>query len=183
VKNSTVFKSVVLIIVFVTLTVIWVYSEAQDTYSEPQYAIQAIDKDLLLIPAYKINDESLYFFIKDKKNLGSVKVRKGLFGWKSGMFTWSQMDSKRKYEKLNGVQGYGENLLYGLIRNGDERVVTVDGHEAEILNLAMIPPSLLEEYNLEGLYLWYFESDDNLNHEQLMLLHRETHEIIQSIKL
>ncbi|WP_456270971.1 aspartyl-tRNA synthetase [Bacillus sp. AK031] len=182
-KNSTVFKTVATVAIVIILIVLWVFNEQKDSYSEPHDAINAVDKELLLIPAFKAEDESLYFFIKDKNNLGAVKVRKGLTGWKTGMFSWSPMDSKRKYEELGGYQGHGENLIYGLIRNGDQRLVTVDGQEAEFLNLAMLPPSLQKEYNVEGLYLWYFESDEDTDHEELKLLNKDSHTVIQSINL
>ncbi|WP_394140020.1 aspartyl-tRNA synthetase [Cytobacillus oceanisediminis] len=182
-KNSSILKYVVLLMVVITLIVTWAYVEDQDSYSDPVKAIEAIDKELLLIPAYQLGDKSLYFFIKDKNNLGATIVRKGIFGWKSGMLTWGPLDSKREYEMLEGFHGHGEGLVYGLIRNGDERVVTVDDQEAQVLNLAMLPPSVVKKYNLEGLYLWYFESDNNLNHEQVKLLRKNTQEIIQSIDL
>lgn len=179
-KHSTILKYVFLFIVVIALTASWAYAESQDSYSEPHKAIQAVDKDLKLIPAYKLGDESLYFFIKDKTNLGATKVRKGIFGWKSGEFTWGPLDPGRDYEKLQGIQGHGEGLVYGLIRNGDEKVVTVDGHEASIVNLSLLSPSVVKEYQLEGLYLWYFESD---THEQVKLLRKDTQEIIDSVDL
>ena len=81
-------------------------------------------------------------FIKNTNNLGAAYVQKGLFGWKAEMLTWSPMDNERSYENLNGYQGYGENLIYGLIRQGNERLVQIGENHATILNLAaMLPPS------------------------------------------
>ncbi|WRP07231.1 aspartyl-tRNA synthetase [Rossellomorea aquimaris] len=182
-KNATILKYVFLFIVVIALTASWAYAEDQDSYTEPHKAIQAVDKDLQLIPVYKIGDESLYFFIKDKTNLGATVVRKGIFGWKSGMFTWGPIDLDREYVTLQGIQEHGEGLVYGLIRNGDERVVTVDGHEASMVNLSMLSPSVVKDYQLEGLYLWYVESDKNLNNQQVKLLHKDTREIIDSVDL
>lgn len=179
-KHSTILKYVFLFIVVIALTASWAYAEDQDSYTEPYQAIQAVDKDLQLIPAYKLGNESLYFFIKDKTNLGATKVRKGIFGWKSGMFTWGPLDPDRDYENLQGIQGHGQGLVYGLIRNGDERVVTVDDQEASMVNLSLLSPSVVKEYQLEGLYLWYFESD---THEQVKLLRKDTREIIESLDL
>lgn len=179
-KNATILKYVFLFIVVIALTASWAYAESQDSYSEPHKAIQAVDKDLRLIPVYKIGDEFLYFFIKDKTNLGAARVRKGIFGWRSGMFTWGPLDPDRDFEKLQGIQGHGEGLVYGLIRNGDERVVTVDGQEASMVNLSLLSPSVVKEYQLEGLYVWYFESDA---HAQVKLLRKDTREIIDSVDL
>jgi hypothetical protein len=183
VKKPTILKYVFLFIVVIALFAAWAYAEDQDSYTEPYKAIQAVDKDLQLIPAYKIGDESLYFFIKDKTNLGATMVRKGIFGWKSGMFTWGPLDLGREYEKLQGIQGHGEDLVYGLIRNGDERVVIVGDQEATLLNLALLSPSVVKEYQLEGLYLWYVESDKNPNAQQVNLLRKDTREVIDSIDL
>lgn len=49
------------------------------------------------------------------------------------------MDSDRKYENLSGSQGQGENLIYGLIRHGHERLVQINEEQGTILNLAMLP--------------------------------------------
>lgn len=182
-KNSTILKYVFLFIVVLALTASWAYAEDQDSYTEPYKAIQAVEKDLQLIPAFKMGEESLYFFIKDKTNLGATVVRKGIFGWKSGVFTWGPMDPDREYEKLQGIQEHGEGLVYGLIRNGDERLVIVDDQEATVLNLAMLSPLVVKEYQLEGLYLWYVESEKNLNDQQVKLLHKDTREIIDSVDL
>jgi hypothetical protein len=179
-NNSAIFKYAVLIFILVSLMVIWIITEQQSAYPEPHHAIKAADKELLLIPAYKMNDESLYFFIKDKNNLGAVEAQKGIFGWKTGMFTWSPMDSNRVYENLAGFHFHGDSLIYGLIRNGDERIITVDGQEAEILNLGMLPLSDQKENKLEGLYLWYYEGKENLENAKVELLHRDREELIQS---
>lgn len=182
-KHSTILKYVFLFIVVIALTACWAYAEDQDSYTEPYQAIQAVDKDLQLIPAYKLGDESLYFFIKDKTNLGATKVRTGIFGWKSGLFTWGPLDPDRDYENLQGIQGHGEGLVYGLIRNGDERVVTVGDQEASMVNLSLLSPSVVKEHQLEGLYLWYVESDKNLNAQQVKLLRKDNREIIDSVDL
>lgn len=42
---------------------IWFIPETSDSYSEPQEALLAFDKDLLLIPGNKINGDALFFFI------------------------------------------------------------------------------------------------------------------------
>ena len=64
--------------------------------------------------------------------------KEGLFGWKARMFTWSPMDNKRNYQKLNGYQDDGENLIYGLIKDGDDRLIKIDENKARIINLAKL---------------------------------------------
>lgn len=163
------------ILVAIILAFTWVITEKSDSYSEPQEALFAVDHDLTLIPSYKINDKALFFFIKDTNNLGAAYVQEGLFGWKADILTWSPMGSNRDYnDNLNWIQGQGENLLYGLIRNGDDRIVKVGEEQATILNLAMLPIKEIEEHQLDGLYIWYLESSQPLTSGEIRLMDRET---------
>ncbi|MGE8000898.1 aspartyl-tRNA synthetase [Lysinibacillus sp. NPDC093190] len=170
-----------MIVIFIT--VIWLFSEKSISYSEPQEAIFAVKKDIELIPAYKINSNALFFFIKDKNNLGATCVRKGLWGWKADFLTWGPMDNKRNHEKLNGYQGYGKNLLFGLIKDGDDRLLQLDDKNATILNLEMLPAEVVEEYQLKGLYIWYFESDTALEEGTIKLINKTTEEVLDEIYL
>ncbi|WP_044022265.1 hypothetical protein [Bacillus sp. SG-1] len=182
-SKRSIIRYVVFLIFALAIIGIWGYREQQQSYKEPSQAIQASEEGLLLIPAYKRDDKSLYFFIKDRNNLGSTYAHKGMFGWKSDFFTWGSMDPNRNYEQLWGFQVHGENLVYGLIRLGTEQTVMVDNQEAQLLNLAMLPPSVVEDYQLEGLFLWYFEKEDQSEYKQVKLLQRDTQEIIQTIDL
>ena len=47
------------------------------SYLEPQDALLAMDSELLLVPAYKYNNEALFFFIKNEHNMGAFYVHKG----------------------------------------------------------------------------------------------------------
>src|SRR5699024_7295820 len=139
-------------------------SAKSDSYSAPQEALYASNNDLLLIPVYKVDDKALFFFIKNTNNLGAAYAHNGLFGWKADVLSWSPMDENRNYENLNGYQGHGDNLIYGLIRHGDKRLVQIGDTEATILDLgAMLPQGEIEKFQLEGLYIWYFESETPLN--------------------
>lgn len=159
---------------------IWVMSEKSVSYSEPQEALFAIDNDLLLIPGYKLNGKALFFFIKNGNGLGTAYVKKSFFGWKAGALTWSPMDSDREYEKLNGSRGHGENLMYGLIRHGDERLVQINEERATILDLAMLPTKEIEKFRLEGLYIWYLESEQPLDGGEIKLLEKDTNREIDT---
>lgn len=90
----------VLIVMLISISAVWFFSEKANSYSEPQEAIIAIEKDLLLIPAYKLNDDAIFFFIKDKNKLGATYVQEGLLGWKAGILTWSAMDNNRNYDEF-----------------------------------------------------------------------------------
>lgn len=152
-----------------------------DAYSKPQEALLAIDPDLLLIPGYNINDQSLYFFIKNSNQLGAAYAQEGLFGWKAGMLTWSPLDNERNYQSLSDYQVHGESLIYGLIKHGDERIIQIGENHARMLNLAMLPPHDIVKFRLEDLYLWYFEIDTPLDGEVIKLIDKNTGEELQSI--
>lgn len=171
------------VVIFVILiTVIWGVFEKLQSYAEPQEAILAIENDLVLILGYKLNNKALFFFIKDGNNLGSTYVNEGLFGWKVDMLTWGPMDHERNYEQLSGYKGYGENLVYGLMRHGHERQIQIGENQARILDLAMLPSNEVEKYNLEGLYIWYFESETSISGEEIKLLDKYTGEEIDSVR-
>jgi hypothetical protein len=91
------------------------------------------------------------------------------------------MDNDRSYEKLNSYQGHGENLIYGLIRHGDERLIQIGENNANILSLAMLSPNEVEKYRLEGLYLLYFENETPLKEGEIKLISTNTGEEIDSI--
>ena len=165
------------------ITVIWVISEKSISYSEPQEAILAVEKDLVLIPAYKLNRNALFFFIKDKNNLGATYVREGLFGWKAEFLSWSPMNLERNYEDLNGQQGHGEHLIFGLIKDGDDRLIQLGDQSAKILNLEVLPTEIVAEYELTGLSIWYFEIDTALEEDKIKLINKTTEEVIEEIDL
>ena len=160
---------------------IWLMSEKSSSYSEPSEALFASDQDMVLIPGYKKDDEALYFFIKDKNYLGATYGKKGLFGWKAGMLTWGSTDFKVSSDNLNGSSEHGENLIYGLIKNGDERIIKMGEHEAKLLNLEMLPNSIVLEYQLQDMYIWYFESETALDRGEIKLLNKSTGEQLDSV--
>lgn len=174
-------KRITVIILIMVFVFIWGMGERASSYSEPSEAFFAIDQDMVLIPGYKMDEEALYFFIKDKNYLGVTYVKKGLFGWKTGMLTWGSFDFKASSDKLNGRSGHGENLIYGLIKNGDERIIKMGENEAKLLNLEMLPNSIVEEYQLQDMYIWYFESEITLESGEIQLLNKSTGEQLDSV--
>jgi hypothetical protein len=156
-------------------------SDKSSSYSEPSEALFAADQDMVLIPGYKKDDEALYYFIKDKNYLGATYVKKGLFGWKTDVLTWGALDLKVSSDNLIGHSGHGENLIYGLIKNGDERIIKMGDHEAKLLNLEMLPNSTVQEYQLQDMYIWYFESETALDRGEIKLLNKSTGEQLDSV--
>ncbi|MCR8853620.1 aspartyl-tRNA synthetase [Lysinibacillus fusiformis] len=170
-------KKWLLVISFVLIAFVWGMIAKSESYSEPQEALLSKDSDLVLIPSYQLKDKALFFFIKKTNHIGAAYVEKGLFGWNAQMLTWSQMNMERGYEKLDDIKGHGDSLIYGLIRNGDERLVKIGESYATILDLAVIlPPSEVENYRLKGLFIWYFEGHTSPNEEEITLINKITQE-------
>lgn len=177
------FKKAVIVfaVIAIFITVIWVIPDKSISYSEPQEALLAVEKELVLIPAYKLNRNALFFYIKDKNNLGATYVREGMFGWKIDYLSWSPINLERTYENLNGHQGHGEHLIFGLIKDGDDRLIQLGDQSAKILNLEMLPAEVVKDYQLTGLSIWYFEIDTALEVGKIKLINKTTEEVIDEI--
>ena len=107
-------KGLLIIFTLFLISVLLVYlflSEISNSHSEPSEALLAADDNLVLIPAYKLDDDSLYFFIKDQENLGASFIHNGLFGWKAEDLTWSRFDTNIRNSQLNDFHGYGDDLI------------------------------------------------------------------------
>ncbi|RIW37363.1 aspartyl-tRNA synthetase [Bacillus salacetis] len=182
-EKHSIIKMVGFILFFAALLITWGFQEQQSSYREPHQAILAEDNDLVLIPSYIMNGKALYFFIKDGNNLGATMVDEGIFGWKAGMFTWSPIGNIEDLDEISGYQGHGDHLVYGLIRDGDENMITIDGQPADILNLEMLPQTVVKDNNLEGLSLWYFEKEEAGELKELNLVQRDTGEVLQVVDL
>ena len=172
----------VLIVILISLSAVWFFGEKANSYSEPQEAIIAIEKDLLLIPAYKLNDDALFFFIKDKNNLGATYVQKGLLGWKADILTWSAINN-RNYDEFSGFQSNGESLIFGLIKLEEDRIVKMGDNDAKLLMLdVMLPSEIVEEYQLENLCIWYFDNN-TVPEEKTIELINNSGEVLDTISL
>ncbi|MDE5415254.1 aspartyl-tRNA synthetase [Alkalihalobacterium chitinilyticum] len=156
----------------------FMYDEYQQSYPEPQQALFATDPNLILIPAYKIGNEALFFLFKEGKHLGAAQLKKGLLGWKPPMITYSPLGDVDAYDKLSGYQGYGGHLIYGLIPDGTRYEVIVEEEPAGLLPLAMLPEDEVEELGLEGFYLWYYESGDTIRGGTIYLRDLNTGKIV-----
>jgi|SRR5690606_13468824 len=168
------------VMVAIISAVVWGGAEKAKSYSEPQEALFAIDNDLLLIPAYKINDKALFFYIKDGNNLGAAYVNEGIFGWKADPLTWSPMDNPSNYDtdRLNGFQKQGENLLYGVMKYDVDRIVQVNGMYATKYPLYAIQDEEVEMYELQDLAIWYLESDESLTAGEIKLFDNNNNELL-----
>jgi len=156
-------------------------SENSNSYSEPSEALLAVEDDLVLIQAYKLDDDSLYFFINDQENLGASFIHKGLFGWKAEHLDWSPFDTNVKHNQLSGYHGYGDNLIYGLIKNGDELIVKKNEDVARIINLEMLPRNIVEDYHLQDMYLWYIKSERVFEEGEIELINKYSEEVIDVV--
>ncbi|PSL41583.1 hypothetical protein B0H99_102267 [Planomicrobium soli] len=158
----------------------WSISESKISYEEPQEALLAESEELVLIPTYKTPDEALFFFIDNQNNLGAVMVYKNIFGWKTDFRTWSSMNSIITKERVGGYQIHGDEIIFGLMKGGDNRVIMVDNVPAITINLELMLPDESENQEWNGLYLWYYETDDLSNLTSLSLVDRSTNEEIDT---
>jgi hypothetical protein len=168
-------------VLLIIVSVIWYLTEKSISYAEPHEALFAIERDLLLIPAYKINNEALFFFIKDQDQLGASFVKEGPLGWKADMLTWSPMARNINGQKLDGYQAHGEKLIYGLIKDVDDRIIKIGENQAKILNLEILPPNTVEEYQVEDLYIWYFQTENALADGEIKLINKSNGEVIDTL--
>ena len=82
---------------------------------------------------------------------------------------------------MKGYQGYGDNLIYGLIKNGDELIVKKNEDVAQMLNLEMLPRNIVEDYHLQDLYLWYIQSEEALEEGEIKLINKYSDEVIDEV--
>ena len=179
--NKHVGKGVLAFIALAGVLLIWFFSENSNSYTKPEEALLAVEEDLVLIPAYKIDDEALFFFMKNHEQLGASYIHRGLFGWKVGHLDWCYFDRNVGDNQLNGYHGYGDILIYGLMTNGDDQIVTMNNDVAYMLNLEMLPAQIVDEYQLNGLYLWYIKSDRVMDEGEIKLVNKYSNEVIDLI--
>ena len=183
-RNPKLFISLLaLSMIILSAFIIWSISESKVSYEEPQEALLAENEDLVLIPAYKAQDEALFFFIQNENSLGSAMVYKNLRGWKSDFLIWSPFNSITTEEKIGGYQIYGDELVFGLMEKGDDRVMMINNIPATTINLELSLPDEADNDRLSDLYLWYFETDDLMNETNLNLIDRNTNEEIDTSQI
>ncbi|MTD30124.1 hypothetical protein [Planomicrobium sp. YIM 101495] len=176
-QKSKLFISIIaLSIGLISVFTVWSISEIKISYDEPQEALLAENEDAILIPAYVTEDKALFYFITDSNNIGAAKINKGLFGWKSDYQVWNEPIGTISDEKFNGYQKYGDEIIFGLMENGEELTVMADDIPANKINLkgSLYDESI--EMELENVYLWYFESDNLSQINELSLINQNTNE-------
>jgi len=174
-KNNYKITSILLLFTFFILGVV---ADKSVSYSEPQEALMNAEDGLVLIPIYKQNEESLFFFIKNS-SLGASFVQKGLFGWKSGALSYSQMGEVTP-DKINGVSGHGDNLIYGLVAKGN--YIKVNGIRAEHIYLDIkLNKEIVQQKSLENTAIWYFVIDTSRKQNEIELFDANTDERLDYI--
>lgn len=174
--------------IFVVLVLIfgynWYTGEKERSFQEPSEALLALDSNLLLIPGFKENNVSLYFFMKDKNKVGATFLEHGIFGWKTeGDLLYTSMGNREGYEKLDKYVVHDDYFIYGLVRSDVQPIVKVNGNEATLLNLNMLDSSKVKEYELENMYIWYLEDGFPIADGKLELVNKETGELLTSTRL
>lgn len=167
----------------IIMLVIWGSWEKSEAYSEPQEAIYELYFDSALIPGYVLDRQALFFTISDDQLLGAHYVDKRIFGWKAKGFL-SYPINNRDILANNHVETIGKrHLIYGLIDRVEDAIVQVNGEEARLLNLAMLPEEEIEKYNLEGLSIWYFESEKRIDtaEAEVQVVDRQTGKVLDTL--
>ncbi|WP_146813411.1 hypothetical protein [Halobacillus faecis] len=164
------------------LLAVWMMVGKAGAYDEPGEALHATEEGLTLIPVQQVDGEALFFFIKDDRHFGAAKVQKGIFGWKAGMMSMNPLDRERIGEELNRLFVHGYDLVYSLVRKGDERSVKVGDEKATMLNVKSLLPEESEWIKLrwKDLYVWYIEKPFHSDNE-IKLLHKPDGEVIDSM--
>ncbi len=165
-------------IALIALFSMWSISESRVSYEEPQEALLAEDEDLVLIPTYKTQDEALFFFIENENNLGAAMVFKNLLGWKADFRTWSPFNEITTEEKVGGYQIHGERVIFGLMKDGDDQAMMINNIPAATIALEISLPNKADNDELNGLYLWYYETDNLETITSLSLVNRSTNKEI-----
>ncbi|MBX0356725.1 hypothetical protein [Halobacillus sp. Nhm2S1] len=171
-------------ITILLLLAVWMMVGKAGAYDEPEEALHATEEGLTLIPVQQVDKEALFFFIKDDRHIGAAKVQKGIFGWKAGMMSMNLLDTERIGGELNRLFVHGDDLVYSLVRKGDERSVKVGDEKATMLNVKSLLPEESEFIKLRwnDLYVWYIEKSFH-SHKEIKLLHKPDGEVIDSMVL
>lgn len=172
----------VILILFVGFN--WYTNEKARSFEEPHEALLDLEPNLLMIPGYKKNNVSLYFFMKDNNKLGATFLEHGIFGWKTeGDLLYTTMGEREDYVTLDKYVVHDDYFVYGLVRSEVQPVIKVNGKEATLLNLNMLESSKVKEYKLENMYIWYVEDGFPITDGKIVMINKETNELITSTKL
>ncbi|TDL82451.1 hypothetical protein [Peribacillus frigoritolerans] len=149
-----------LFICFGLAFVIWSMTEISQSFDEPLEALQDTKHDMeVVIPAYKINDEALYFFIDQNNQLGTAFLKEGIYGWKTGAISANPRQKMKADQKLIDYHVYDDSMIYGLLSDDEGALeVNVNGAPARTLEIGvMLEQDLAQKYNLEDKILWYYQ--------------------------
>jgi hypothetical protein len=165
----------------------WFYNEKSTSFSEPEEALLNVEKDVLLIPAYKAVGESLFFIVKDKNQLAAVYIQEAIFGWKlgEGDIPFTTIGDPKDYEKISNYKVHDDFLVYGLVKNVGNSVIKVNGEDAKIISLEKIlDPNDVKRHNFQDMYLWYYESGaDVLSEGEIEVFSKDNQELLDSTEL
>ncbi|WP_318505626.1 hypothetical protein [Bacillus sp. T3] len=172
----------VILILFVGFN--WYTSEKARSFEEPSDALLDLEPNLLIIPGYKKNNVSLYFFMKESKKMGATFLEHGIFGWKTeGNLLYTTMGEEADYLTLDKYVVHDDYFVYGLVRSEVQPIIKVNGKEATLLNLNMLDSSKVKEYRLENMYIWYVEDGFPITDGKIEMINKETKELITTTKL
>lgn len=167
----------------IILIVMWAVWEGSESHPTPQEAIYEMYYDATLIPGYLHEDEALFFSIAGNKLISAHYVDKNLFGWKAKRFTSYPVNDRSILDNNYGESTGKRHVIYGLIEPKDDWIVQVDGEDARLLNVETLPAEEVALYDLEGLFIWYYESNERIDTAEVVVqvVNQETGEVVEGL--
>lgn len=138
-----------------------------DGKKTPEEALPT-DQQYEWIEGPKTEKEHRYFFLSNGAYFGTGLVTKNLTGWSSGDGVHAKLHSPIELNEITAA--YSDNkIIYGLIKPDGEIDVTVNGVQAELIDLNTLSDDVVNLYGVEGYLIWYVDYSDLENQEEFII--------------
>ncbi len=138
-----------------------------DGKKTPEEALPT-DQQYEWIEGPKTENEHRYFFLSNGKYFGTGTVTKNLTGWSSNDGVYAKLPNPLEFNEI--LAAYSDSkILYGLIKPNGEIRVTVNGVEAELIQLNSLSKDIVNLYNVEGYSIWYVDFSNLENREEFII--------------
>lgn len=141
------------------------------------------DADYEWIEGPKSEKEQRYFFLSNGNYFGTGVITKNLKGWSAGDGSYSQLPNPLEENTI--VAAYSDSkILYGLIKPRGDIHVTVNGQQADFVELNSLSKEVMSLYDVEGYSIWYLELSEleNTEHYSIKVLD-EKNSIISDLSI
>ncbi|NLY79064.1 MAG: hypothetical protein GX072_03935 [Lysinibacillus sp.] len=124
-------------------------------FQTPEEALPK-DAEYVWIEGPKREKEHRYFFLSNGNYFGTGVVEKNFKGWKSGEGAYAKLPNPLKDNEITSAYSDGY-IIFGLIKQKGEVVVTVNDVKANIIELSTIPKETRSMYKIEDYSIWYVD--------------------------